>query len=144
MIKKSTAIFFILLANIILLAYVVFPHHHHESQFCIISTHCQADSKTHKHNTPERDHEHDGNKNTEYCFLKQVVVIPANSVRIVYKSPVCTDHYRPYIDFQSVLFNNELKPFVSIFLTNADIPLTGSSYSRFVSTSLGLRAPPLV
>ncbi|MDO9153125.1 MAG: hypothetical protein Q7U47_05360 [Paludibacter sp.] len=144
MIKRGTAIFFILLANIILLAHAVVPHHHHNEQICIINLHCQTDSEVHQHDTTEHNHEHDGNKNSDCCVLKQAVVIPANSVKQDCKCLVCNDNHSPFIDFQAVLFNNELKAFVPIFVTNAHVPLKTSSYTFFINTSLGLRAPPTV
>jgi len=144
MIKRTTAIFFILLANIILLAHAVIPHHHHNNQVCISGSHCQTDGKAHKHHTTEHNHEHDGNKNSECCVLKQAVVIPANTLRQECKCLDCNDNHSPFDDFQTVLFNNGLETFVPIFITNAHVPLITSSHTHFVNTALGLRAPPIV
>lgn len=144
MIKKGTAIFFILLANIILLAHAVVPHHHHKSEVCIVNSHCQTDSDAHKHSDIEHNHEHDGKNEKEYCVLKQVVVIPSNSVRHECKCIDCNNNHSPFGEFQAVLFKNELIVFVPIFITNAHVPLITSSYTHFVNNGLGLRAPPSV
>ena len=144
MIRKKTAIFFILLANIALLAHAVVPHHHHKSLVCVESNHCQSDSDTHNHNTCAHDHEHDGDAGTECCVLKQAVVIPANSVKQEFKFLGCDDNHSLFVHFQAILFSNAILSFVPRIIQNAQISLKTSSYSFFVSTSSGLRAPPVV
>jgi hypothetical protein len=144
MIRKKTAIFFILLANIALLVHAFVPHHHHKSLVCIESNHCQSDSYTHNHSASAHDHEHDGDAGTECCVLKQAVVIPANSVRQEFKCLGCDDNNSQFVHFQAILFSNEILSFVPRIIQNAQIPLRTSSYSLFVSTSSGLRAPPVV
>ena len=144
MIRKKTAIFFILLANIILLAHAVVPHHHHKEQVCLVNAHCQNDSKAHQHNASGHSHEHDGSRGTQNCVLKQAVVIPANSLRQEFKCLGCDDNYAPFVYFQAILSGNEYISFVPEIVSNAPIPLGSTSHSNFVSTSLGLRAPPIV
>ena len=144
MIKRTTAIFFILLANIILLAHAVVSHHHHQEQVCIVNAHCQNDSIAHKHNTSGHNHQHDGENSSESCALKQAVVIPANSLRQEFKCLGCDDNHSPFIHFQAILFSNEFMSFVPKIISDAQIPLKTSSHFNFVSTSLGLRAPPIV
>ncbi|MDO8929244.1 MAG: hypothetical protein Q7W54_09685 [Bacteroidota bacterium] len=144
MIKKRTAIFFILLANIVLLAHAVVPHHHHKEQVCIENEHCQNDSLAHKHNTPEHNHEHDGENSSESCALKQAVAIPANSLRQEFKYLGCDDNHSPFVHFQAILFGNEFNSFVPKIISIAQIPLITSPHSNLVSASLGLRAPPVV
>ena len=144
MIKKRTAIFFILLANIILLAHAVIPHHYHQEQVCIVNEHCQNDSIAHNHNTSGHNHQHDGDNNSESCALKQAVGIPANSVRQEFKWRGCDDNHLEFVHFQAVLFSSEFTSFVPQIIQNAQIPLILSSHFNFVSTSLGLRAPPIV
>lgn len=144
MTKRTIAIFFILLANSILLAHAVVPHHHHKSEVCIVNSHCQTDSDAHKHSAIDNNHEHDGKNEKEYCVLKEVVVIPSNRIIKAFKSLDWPDNHLKYDGFQAVLFNNELKAFVPIFVTNALVPLITSSYTYYVNTSLGLRAPPTV
>ncbi|MDP3180594.1 MAG: hypothetical protein Q8M67_02145 [Bacteroidota bacterium] len=144
MIKRTTALFFILLANIALLVHAVVPHHHHKSLVCIESSHCQSDSYAHNHSTTAHDHEHDGNAGTECCVLKQAVVIPANFLRQEFKCLGCDDNNSPFVHFQAILFSNEFKSFVPKIISIAQIPLKTSSHSCFVSTSSGLRAPPIV
>jgi hypothetical protein len=143
MIKKRTAIFFILLANIVLLAHAVIPHHHHNEQVCIASSHCSTDSGAHEHNTTEHKHEHDGNKNDDCCILKQIVVIPVNSLRPDFKYLGCSDNHLDFTDYQIVAYNNGIEIFIPVNIINAHIPLIPSSYTHLVNTSLGLRAPPI-
>ncbi len=144
MIRKRTAIFFILLANIVLLVHAVVPHHHHQEQVCIENEHCQNDSLAHNHNTPEHNHEHDGENSSESCALKQAVVIPANSVRQEFKCLGYDDNHSTFVNFHAILFSIEFIPFVQKVVSNKQIPLITYSHSNFVSASLGLRAPPVV
>ncbi len=144
MIKRTTALFFILLANIVLLAHTVVPHHHHKEQVCIENEHCQNDSLAHKHNTPEHNHQHDGENSSESCALKQAVVVPANSLRHEFKCLGCDDNHSQLVYFQAILFVSEYISFVPKIISIAQIPLITSSHSNLVSTSSGLRAPPVV
>lgn len=144
MIRKKTAIFFILLANIILLAHAVVPHHYHKEQVCLVNAHCQNDSKAHQHNASGHNHEHDGSEGTQNCVLKQTVAIPANSLRQEFKCLGCDDNHSPFVHLQAILCGNELISFVPEIISNAQTPSGSSQHSNFVSTSLGLRAPPIV
>jgi len=142
MIKKTSAIFFIFLASIVILVHAVVPHHHHNSQICIESNHCQSDCYDHKHNTSE--HNHNGCDGSGNCVLKQAVVIPVNSLRQEFKFIGGDNNNSPFDDFHAVLFSNERISFVPKIISIAQIPLKTSSHSWFVSTSSGLRAPPIV
>lgn len=144
MIKRVAALFFILIANIILLAHVAVSHHHHKSKVCIVSSHCQTDSEAHKHNTTEHNHEHDGDNNSEYCALNQVVVIRSNQVKHEFKYFNCADNNTQIDDFQAVLFDKGLYDLFPTVFSNVQLLLLSSAYSCFVSTGLGLRAPPIV
>jgi hypothetical protein len=144
MIRKRTAILFILLANIVLLVHAVVPHHHHKSLVCVESNHCQSDNSAHNHSTAAHDHEHDGSAGTENCVLKQAVVIPVNSVKPEFRCLGCDDNHSPFVHLQAILFGNEFNSFVPKIISIAQIPLKTSSHSNFVSSSLGLRAPPIV
>ena len=137
MIKQGATLFFILLANIILLAHAAIPHHNHNKEVCIVNSHCQTNSNDSKH-------KHDSKKDTECCILKQVVVILTNSVRQECNFTDLNDNHQPLYDYQAILLNYELELFVSKFATNPHVPLISSSYTHFVSTALGLRAPPTV
>lgn len=141
MIRKITAIFFILLANIVLLVHAVVPHHHHKSLICIESNTCQSDSYPHNSTSA---HEHDGSAETENCELRQVLAIPGNSVKQELKCLGCDNNHSTFVHFQAILFVNEYISFVPLLIQNAQISLNISSHSCFVSTSLGLRAPPVV
>lgn len=144
MIRKKAAIFFILLATSILLVQAVVPHHHHHEQVCMVTAHCQNDSNSHNHNTTDHDHEHDGNAGTECCALRQAVLIPSNSLKQETKCLGSDDAHSPLVHFQAFLFVSEYLSLVPKVISSAQIPLKNSTYSRFVSTSSGLRAPPVV
>lgn len=144
MIKRTAAIFFILLANIVLLVHGVVSHHHHKSMVCLESNHCQSDSCAHDQSTSAHDHEHDGSAGTENCVLKQAVVVPANSLRQEFECLGCDDSHSPFVHFQAILFSNEFNLFAPKIISIAQIPLITSTHFWFVSTSSGLRAPPIV
>ncbi|MCD4665958.1 MAG: hypothetical protein K8R68_11865 [Bacteroidales bacterium] len=144
MVHRVPALFFILIANIVLLANIAIPHHHHNSEVCFVSTHCQSDDETHKHGTTEHKHEHDGESTSDYCYMNQVFVVPSNQVKQENKCLDCTDNRDNYNQFQINLPDLKLISFVPIFLSNAKPPLIFLSYTHFVSSSLGLRAPPIV
>jgi hypothetical protein len=144
MVRKKAALFLILLANIALLVYAVVPHHHHHEQICIESSHCQDDESTHKHSTPEHDHEHDGSGGVDNCVFKQTLAIPANFLR---QGPLCfnrNDRNEPNLDFitQTVLKNFVF--FEPKIITKAQISPPTSPHSNFFADSSGLRAPPTV
>ena len=139
--KRTTAIFFILLANIILLAHAVVPHHHHHEQVCIVNSHCQTESQTHNHGA-SGDHQHDGNNESDCCVLKQAVAIPSNLLKQDCKS---LDSYHPdFHEFQSILFNFDFDSFVPLDSSFGKHPFSTFTYSLFVNSSIGLRAPPIV
>ena len=76
MLKRAIAILFISISNFVLLAHVIIPHHHHETEVCIVNTHCKNISNAHDHELNKDSHEHDGNSESDYCLLKQLVLIP--------------------------------------------------------------------
>lgn len=144
MIRKKTALFFILLANIVLLAHAVVPHHHHNSLLCIESDHCPSGGCTHADSSSACDREHDGDTRTECCVLKQAVVIPANSAKQEFNGQAYDDNHSPFVHFQAILPDHACTPLAYLIIQQALIPLRTSSYCLFVSTSSGLRAPPVV
>lgn len=141
MIKKGTAIFFILLANIVLLAHAVLPHHHHEQQVCIENAHCASDTDAHVHNTDAKDHQHDGNSNTTACVLKQAILIPSAQGRFLYNCDNCSDNHNHDFYILSNFGYVDLQPVSEVVTCNPEFP---SFFISFVTTSLGLRAPPIV
>lgn len=139
MIGKLTAYGLIILANIILLAHAVIPHHHHESVICIEQKHCQNDTKQHKHNVTEHDHQHNDNKNSTTCILKQSFVVPTSQGK--YLKTGINYLYNPNHDcFLSSNFGySDLQAVLKIAFC---FPERSSSILSFVTSSLGLRAPP--
>lgn len=144
MMKKQTAIFFILLANIILLAHVVVPHHHHEKMVCVNSSHCQSDSYEHGHETPTHDHQHDGESDSQVCVLKQVVFIASNQWNQYDNCLLGSDKPLLLPDFQAVLSDNGFKATMPRIVSSAQSDLNVICNFNFISSALGLRAPPVV
>lgn len=141
MIKKLTAYSFILFANIILLAHAVIPHHHHHQQVCIERTDCVGNDVTHTHNTPESDHQRDCNTDLTACVLKQVFLIPSAQGRILKACDNCTDSHNQGLYKLSNFEYLDLQP-VLIIVTS--IPEFSPFLKSFVTSTLGLRAPPIV
>lgn len=142
MIKRNTALLFILLANIILLAHAAIPHHHHKGQVCIESSPCETDCESHEHDATKNDHEH--NCNTVSCVLIQDVILPSNYINQVSKSFNYPCNQPNFEGSQAILFNSGLIRFIPPNLPIKLIPLISSTYSCFVRTGLGSRAPPIV
>ncbi len=141
LVKRIIAFIFLVIVNIILLAHAVFPHHHHNYQVCLLNSHCNDDSKAHKHNTDEHNHDHDGNNKTQNCLLKQAVIIPSNSLKDQVK---CTDYSRSNNNLQFILFYSETSSstIYPVSISNRK-PVFKSEYSFLINHSLGLRAPPI-
>jgi hypothetical protein len=139
MIKKVTAYSFIILANIVLMAHAVLPHHHHQRVVCVESSHCQNDNDTHNHNTPEDTHQHDGNTSTN-CILKQAVIVSSNQGKnetdLVFNS-----HYHSLDLHLTYTGTKDIIPIFRIITLVTDVSF---SFSSYLTTSLGLRAPPIV
>ena len=144
MVHRVPALFFILIANIGFLINIAIPHHHHNTEVCFVNTHCQSDGETHKHGTTEHKHEHDGESTTDYCNINQVFVVPSNQVK---QESKCLDYADTRINYnqsQANLADPELISFIPIYLSKAKHPLIVFSYSNFVNSGHGLRAPPIV
>ena len=142
--KKIIPIFFILLANIIVLGHAFIPHHHHHREVCIVKSHCQNDSESHKHNNTNPSHQHDGDNNTEVCVLKLFFVVPTNHAKPEFKFPKSNNNSDHTFSFQAV--QHELMILCSdqgnkIF----SHPLFAKSVYLFDTVNgIGLRAPPVV
>lgn len=141
MIKKLAAYSFIILANFVLLAHAVLPHHHHQSVVCVESSHCQNDNNAHTHNTPEDTHQHDGNTST-HCILKQAVIVSSNQGKNE-TDLVFNAHY-PSLHLHFNLPYTGTEDIIPIFRIIAFVTDISFSFSSYITTSLGLRAPPIV
>ena len=138
--KKGIAILFVLLANIILLAHAVLPHHYHEKLVCIESTHCAEDATNHSQNSVEHNHQHDGNDNIT-CILNQAVFILPTQGQIFNDCENCNDTHNH--DF-CITKAFEYQHFQALPTTVRVVPKNISFFTSFVSSTSGLRAPPLV
>lgn len=141
MLKKITAYSFIMIANIFLLAQAVLPHHHHELQVCIDSSHC-TDDATCCLNSTESDHQHDGQNNLDICcVLKQAFISPSLQGRFLKSLKNCTDNHNHNFFILSNLGYEDLQP---VLIPLEDVPDFPPFLISFLTTSLGLRAPPIV
>jgi hypothetical protein len=144
MIKRITSIAFILLANILLLAHAVVPHHHHHKQVCLVNSHCIDINLADDLNTNRDNHNHDGEKNSDDCILKEPVIVLTNQwkvdLRFNDKTPDQTS-LDEFYNCPSHIITGFIFPVFSRVLTSH---FNNSRYSSLVSTSLGLRAPPVV
>jgi len=142
MIRKSTAYLLMILANIVLLAHAVVPHHHHHEQVCTESACCQEDVLNHEHNLPEDNHRHDDSKNTGTCILKQAIALPSNLGKQELRYNASTD--TPSYFFLFVLNVDASVTGCTEERTTAFAPVSIFSYTKYVTCSAGLRAPPTV
>jgi hypothetical protein len=141
---KNITIFLLFLANIILMFHTVFPHHHHYNQVCLISSHCENDSDAHNHDLTSNEHEHDGNKDSKCCALKQVVAVPPNFLRQHYEIADISLTFDFSNSFFSILFNTsvDLTPEFDIYNARGQT-IISSNYINYVNQNTGLRAPPI-
>ena len=147
MIKRTAAIFFILLANISLLAHAVIQHHHHSGIICNTSSHCQTDIDVQHPNKPEHNHKHGGNSGANYCTLNQEVELPRNVIKAFssYKDKVRDNNTVDLFgDVRFVFLRNAFLP--PVFFKTTVFTRFDSFFSSqvFLSSGLGLRAPPIV
>jgi hypothetical protein len=140
MIKKLAAYSLILIANIVLLAHAVIPHHHHHLVVCIVNTHCHDDSLAHNHDFSPKDHEHDGNTNSNTCVLKQAVVIPTSQDKLFKSCDNCTNSHNHNF---YILPNFEFADLLPVSEVASNIPELSFFITPFVRLILRLRAPPI-
>ncbi len=147
MIKRVTTIIFLLLANLILLAHIVVPHHHHGCAIFIIDTHYPLNAKADKQEQAEKgsNQESGCKKECKHVVVDQVIVFHANQLKIEFKGAGGFNGHQVLNGYIALLFDNLSYASGSGLLTNAYPPtLINSSYSHFVNTIAGLRAPPVV
>ena len=144
MLKRGSALFFILVAIITVLAYAVIPHHHHESEICVISSHCETDNDAHKQETTGHKHDHDGDNNPDHCVLNQVFITPYNQIKQEFEYLDNANYDLQFDLLQAILYNKEFYGHFPIIGPNGQHHFLSSTYSCIASTSIGLRAPPIV
>ena len=143
MVKRSTAYFYILLSSFVLLAHVAIPHHQHKSEIFIVNPGCQTDNGAHKHeNTGHKHKEHDGN-DTGYCVIQQVLV-RSNEIKYELKRQENPDNWSQFEGIRIFLCKKALIAPFPLISSNAYFALLSSTYTTFVRTRLGLRAPPKI
>ena len=139
---KTIALVFLIFANFILMAHAVIPHHHHQQILCVEKTHCNGDKESHEHSFPARDHQHDGDSNPFSCILKQAIALPVNPGRELSDCISILSHFAlDYIINFNLIENEFLTP---DYQAGNYIPFLSAEYTNYVSSFLGLRAPPAV
>jgi len=141
--KKKSAIFFVLLANIILLVHAVVPHHHHESSVCIDKV-SNSDCDTHNHGLSCTDCNHHNENSTHNCSLKLVFYLPSNQDNQDYKGGYFLYKHLQYDSFHAVIDNSELNSLLHQKLLEKQKLLHIFYPFKFIPSSSGLRAPPVV
>ena len=134
---KRTAYIITLITNILLLVFTVVPHHHHynKSQICVINSHCQTDDIDSNEN-----HQHDNHSKSNSCLLTQAIVLPLSNNTKESQSIVYDYGFDVYIITSDELFDKYLTLNPIEILT----PKTPLSFSSYINSSLGLRAPPVI
>ena len=144
MFRRGSALFFTIFAVTIVLAYAVIPHHHHESEVCVISSHCETGNDEHKQTPIEHNHEHDGENNFDHCALDQVFITPFNQLKPEFEYLSNTGHFSQLDLFQATLLDNDLLEHFPVVELVDQHHFLLSTYYKLASTSIGLRAPPIV
>jgi hypothetical protein len=134
---KRTAYIITFITNILLLVFTVVPHHHHynKSQICVINSHCQTDDTDSNEN-----HQHDNHSKSNSCLLSQAIVLPLSNNTKESQSIVYDYGFDVYIITSHELFDKYLTLNPIEILT----PRTPLSFSSYINSSLGLRAPPVI
>lgn len=120
--------------------HAVLPHHHHESQVCFILTHCHS-SELQSDSGHAKQSGNDANGDSKDCLLRQIVALPdKTSIR---SSDLLGEAFEILSEF-AVLASENLwdEPFME--LGSLDQRDQAFSFPNFVTSSLGLRAPPAV
>lgn len=141
-VKRKIALIFLFFVNIVLLAHAVLPHHHHDTYVCLFDKHNCDDCSTPEENTFCHHEHNNSNKDSGDCLLKNLVVVPAKSLKQVIQSFICTTDYH---HFNDILINLNKKRSDFQYSHYHYPPFAdGSDYFIYVSRCLGLRAPPVV
>ena len=144
MTARKFALAFLFLANLIIVAHAVIPHHHHERIVCIISEHCSNDAEAHAHLAEAPHHSHDGNNNAENCTLKQLLVTPPHNSRGVSGLIANDQNNNSFPEFVTTLERpGIISSLLSQRISNREFPDIQLRSIRWITSSHGLRAPPL-
>jgi len=140
MIKKITACILLLLASFVLMAVAVIPHHHHRQLVCIESIHCFDEDAVHNYNTSE--HRHDADKNSGDCILNQIIVFPVNDEKEIFE--IVNNSENLFSSYLCPISKSGEETWLPETMAASIIYQNTSTFSSFINTSLGLRAPPSV
>lgn len=143
MIKRITVVAILMLANLILLAHAVVPHHHHNKLICFKYSHCTHDDLNDEHGKNQDGHRHDGENNHDDCVLKEPVGVLSNQSRSDFTLNSTNDR-SGLDDYNDYLLDRSPEFQIHALSTVIYERVLNGSYSSLVSSSLGLRAPPVV
>lgn len=144
MIRRALSVTFVALAGILMLANAAFPHHHHGSEICYQNSHCHNESSNGNEQNPSSPHEHDGKGSHDVCVLGVPVLLPAGQEYNECKCIPYTYYHTGSPIFASTFFSYEKEKIFPFFILHDSSSGTVSFYSLLASSSLGLRAPPVV
>jgi len=144
--QKVKALFFVILAlsNINILAHTIIPHHYHKNVVFVEKPQCQTQSVKNGHNSTDHHHEHEDKKNVEYCDSDQVFVIRSNQVRLDNKYLDLVDNRISLNPVRAHHPNPELINFLTKYSYNTQPPSVFSTHCQFITSVIGMRAPPIV
>jgi len=144
--KKATGILFLLLANLALLAHTVIPHHHldaHHISICDLLPSVDANNSHCAHHDMDGQ-DHGANGLGDDCILNGLYIRVASG----HHSSSGEDHPSyddtadgypsvcAIVNPSTMYWDEGGRPF-------RHRPFLLSSYSRYITSSLGLRAPPV-
>ncbi len=144
--KKATGILFLLLANLALLAHTVIPHHHPDAHHISICNLLPAEDANNIHcaHHDMGGQEHGANGLGDDCILNGLYIRVASGHQSSSEEdhPSCDDTADSYPSICSIVNPSSVRwdeggiPF-------RHRPFLLYSYSQYVTSSLGLRAPPV-
>ena len=144
-VKKIILLSFLLFANVLLLVHAVFPHHYHEDTGLCFTFHCRDSKEAHSHeNNKPQTHQHEGNPSPDICQIDDVYTTANNIIKNTYKAACCEHIDCDCEQVLHLLILNHLN--ISDFGTELPFqpkPYLVSYHTKYISRSLGLRAPPV-
>jgi len=144
MIKRAIAVTIVAFAGILMLANNAFPHHHHGSAICYQTSHCHNENSEGDESNPSPHHEHDGDRSQDVCILGGPVLLPSGQEYHECKCITYTYNHSGATTFPVVVFSYEQDKIFPFLVFNDSSSGSGPLYSSIISSSLGLRAPPVV
>lgn len=126
-----------------LLVELVVPRHNHNCPVFIVKTHYTINENADKHSANRQNQNKGCKKNCKYITLNQFVAFLSNPIKIEYRGLVFPVSHLFFNGFKASFNYAQSYAFGSLIPSNAYPPtIIKSSYSHFLNTISGLRAPP--